>query len=307
MGVGVGEAGCFPPAHSLIGDHFPREQRALAIGILQSGAALGGSVGLYFIGLIGQEYGWRTALQVVGLAGAPVIVLVMLTLKEPPRPTVHGSSGESFASALGALFARRAFVALIVGFSLAALATAGISQWVPTFLLRSFDMSLAEIGGWFGASSAFGSILGLISGGALVSRLMRRDPRWELWISAASYVLCVPLYAVMLLSTQWWMAIGVNAVATYFSAMGAGAALSAVQSFAEPRRRATAVAMMLFLSSLLGAGGGPYIIGVLTDMLVPQFDKEALRYAMLIGEVMLVPGIIGFALAGLSSTRDRVA
>jgi len=307
MGVGVGEAGCFPAAHSIIGDRFPGGRRALAIAILQSGAALGGSFGLFLIGYIGQHYGWRVALQVVGLAGAPMILLVMLTLPEPARPTSPHIAGERFHKALGGLLRRPAFLYLVIGYSLAMMGTNGVSTWTPTFLLRTFGLSLSAVGAWYGLASASGSILGLLTGGVLVGRLMRKDPRWELWICVVAYCIVLPLYAAMTLSPTWWMAISLQAASTYFSAMGAGAGLSAIQSFAEPRRRATAVAVLLFCSGLLGAGAGPYIIGVVTDLLIPRFGKDGLRYAMLMSQVMLAPGIFFFALSGLRSTKDRVA
>jgi MFS family permease len=123
----------------------------------------------------------------------------------------------------------------------------------------------------------------------------------------AVYCICAPLLAAMILAPTWWIAITFQALGTFFSAMGAGAGLSAIQSFAEPRRRATAVALLLFVSGLLGAGVGPYIIGVVTDLLIPRFGKDGLRYAMLMCEVMLAPGIVFFALAGARSPKDRVA
>jgi MFS family permease len=307
MGVGVGEAGCLPPAHSIIGDLFPRERRALAIGILQSGAALGGSIGLYFIGAIGEHFGWRVALQAVGLAGFPVLLLVMLTLREPPRPMIRTVSAERFTDAMRAILTRPAFVYLVAGFSLCSLGTQGIAQWTPTFLVRTYGMSLSAIGGWYGLSSAIGGIFGLLIGGIAVNKLMRRDPRWELWTSAACHVVVIPLLAVMILSPNWWLSVGVHTLVNFFSAMAGGAGLSAVQSFAEPRRRATAVALLLLVTGLLGAGAGPYIVGLITDMLVPEFGRHALRYAMLIIGVMLVPGIVCFVLAGLRSSKDRAA
>jgi len=307
MGVGVGEAGCYPPAHSLIADYFPRERRAVAIGILQAGAAVGGSIGLFFIGLLGEELGWRAALQIVGLAGAPVVLLVLWTVKEPPRPAAQDAVGESSMSALRGLLGRRAFVYLVTAYSLVTLVSSGVSQWTPTFLIRSYDMSLSMIGGWYGAASAFGSIIGLVGGGALANRLMRRDPRWELWTPAVTYGISIPLNVAMILAPHWWGVIAFNAIGNVFSAMGAGAALSGVQSFAEPHRRATAVSLILFLSALLGSGGGAYLIGVLADVLTPSLGVEGLRYGMLISVAMFVPGILAFLMAGVHSSRDRVA
>jgi MFS family permease len=136
---------------------------------------------------------------------------------------------------------------------------------------------------------------------------MRRDPRWELWTPAVTYAISIPLNAGMILAPHWWGVIAFNAIGNVFSAMGAGAALSAVQTFAEPHRRATAVSLILFLSALLGSGGGAWLIGVLADVLTPQFGDEGLRFGMLISVVMFVPGILAFVLAGLRSPRDRVA
>jgi MFS family permease len=307
MGVGVGEAGCNPAVHSLIGDRFPPEWRTLAIGIFSCGAALGSGLGLFLIGLVGQEYGWRTALQVVGLAGAPVVLLLLFTLKEPSRPPVQKAGGDRFTSAISALLRRPAFVYLVAGYGVINLASAGIANWVPTFLLRSFGLNLAEIGGWYGATSAVGITLGLLTAGLLTSKLVPRDPRWELRICAGAYALSLPLNLFMALSPEWWMVLTFNAANNIFSAMGAITALSSAQSFAEPRQRATAVAMMFFLSSLLGFGGGAYVIGVLADALLPQFGRESLRYALIVASVIVVPGILCFVLAALRSAKDRVA
>ena len=41
IGVGVGEAGCSPPAHSLIADYFPSNRRATALGVYSLGIPLG--------------------------------------------------------------------------------------------------------------------------------------------------------------------------------------------------------------------------------------------------------------------------
>jgi hypothetical protein len=64
--------------------------------------------------------------------------------------------------------------------------------------------------------------------------------------------------------------------------------------------------MFLFLASFLGAGVGPYLIGLASDFLLPFFGVESLRYAMLIACGMLVWAITHYYLASLSAIRDRV-
>jgi hypothetical protein len=79
-----------------------------------------------------------------------------------------------------------------------------------------------------------------------------------------------------------------------------------VQSHAEPHRRATAVSLVLLLSSLLGMGVGPYLIGGISDLLTPAFGRESLRYALVICCSLLVWSTLHYALAGRRGAKDRV-
>ena len=69
VGVGVGEAGCSPPAHSLISDYFPPRRRASALSIYAFGIPLGTMLGAAAGGWLAKSYGWRVAFIVVGAAG----------------------------------------------------------------------------------------------------------------------------------------------------------------------------------------------------------------------------------------------
>ena len=71
MGVGVGEAGCAPAAHSMIGDLYPPERRAFAVSTFQAGSVLGMSFGLALVGVAAELWGWRVALVVIGSLGIP--------------------------------------------------------------------------------------------------------------------------------------------------------------------------------------------------------------------------------------------
>ena len=72
IGVGVGEAGCTPPAHSLIVDYVLKEKRASALAFYSMGTPLGGLVGMIMGGLVADAYGWRAALPGGRRAGHPV-------------------------------------------------------------------------------------------------------------------------------------------------------------------------------------------------------------------------------------------
>jgi predicted MFS family arabinose efflux permease len=306
MGVGVGEAGCVPPAHSLIADYFPRHRRALAICIFQAGAAIGMSAGLFFTGILGQNFGWRVSLQIVGLLGLPIALLTVMTLREPRRPPSTEGSKESLWQAAGALLRRPAFVHLAIALSVSAICTTGVSQWIPTFLMRSFGMSMASAGAWVGLTTGINGVLGLVGGGVIAMWLIPRDGRWELWLPAATFSLAVPLYALMFLSPSPWLVLILKALATLIISIGNGVGLAAVQSFTEPHRRATAVSLTLFFTSLLGMGAGPYVIGALSDLLMPALGKESLRYALLVTCPVLVWAVTHYLLSAREALNDRL-
>lgn len=308
MGVGVGEAGCVPAAHSLIGDYMPGPRRALGVSIFQAGGLAGLSGGLMITGVLADHFGWRGALSSVGLAGLPLALLIWLTLREPVRlGSVPAASSEPAGQALRALLARPALRHLVLALSIGGFGTYGLTQWIPAFFIRVHGLSLTQIGLWSGTASGVGGVLGVMLGGWLGARLLPRDPRWELWIPAIAYGGSAPLYAAVFLSPSPWIAIAIKLAATFLAASGGGVALSAIQSFAEPHRRATAVSLTLFLSSLLGLGLGPWLVGVASDLLAPSLGRESLRYALLISTAALLWAGLHFLLSARTARRDRLS
>jgi MFS family permease len=83
--VGVGEAAYGPASQSLVADYYPGRGRALAMGILMSGVALGGLLGIMLGGVLEERYGWRVAFMAVALPGFIAAVLAG-RLKDPTRP-----------------------------------------------------------------------------------------------------------------------------------------------------------------------------------------------------------------------------
>src|SRR5258706_13309350 len=83
LGVGFGEAGCNPCAHSLIADITPPERRASALAFYSLGVPIGTILGLVLGGVIADAYGWRAAFLVAGAPGLLLAALTVLTVKEP--------------------------------------------------------------------------------------------------------------------------------------------------------------------------------------------------------------------------------
>jgi len=85
VGVGVGEAGCSPPSHSIISDYYPANRRATALGIYSLGIPVGILFGFFVGGWMEQFFGWRWAFVVVGIPGLILALVVRFTVSEPPR------------------------------------------------------------------------------------------------------------------------------------------------------------------------------------------------------------------------------
>jgi MFS family permease len=85
VAVGVGEAGCTPPAHSLISDYFAPSRRSTALSIYSCGISFGYMLSAVVGGYAASHYGWRTACLLVGLPGIGVALLLRWLIKEPPR------------------------------------------------------------------------------------------------------------------------------------------------------------------------------------------------------------------------------
>ena len=302
MAVGVGEAGCAPAAHSLLGDLFPRERRAFAISIYQAGGTLGQSVGLAVAGAVAQFWGWRAALVIVGLLGIPLALLIFFTVREPPRSKGHAlAAAESMLVTVKALLVRPPLRHLVLGVAIAAFGSYGMTQWIPAFFIRIHGLSLTEVGLYFGTTGAIGGVLGTVFGGYALTHLGRLDVRWELWWPMIVFAL-FPLFMIpSFLVDDWKVALGFQLVAFFIGASGGGVALSAMQTYVEPHRRAVAIAIMLLMSALLGLGLGPVAVGVASDLLAPTFGVESLRYALVVVGCVPFWSAVHFWIAARSS------
>ncbi|MGE0666863.1 MAG: spinster family MFS transporter [Sphingomonadales bacterium] len=299
MGVGMGEAGCVPAAQSIIADYVPKERRALALAIFGLGVPIGTLAGFAIGGLINDAHGWRAALFAVGLPGLLVAALVHRTLREPPRglsdKVEHvGKEGlPSFLQTLRFLLGRRTLVHVTIGTSLIVFGGYGSQTWIPAFFERSHGLTSGQIGLWLGPSLVVGGVGGTLLGGWLADRLAVRDARWYVWIPAIAMIPAIPISALVLLLPATIYTVFGLPVHTYVISIALmalpGAAYSCylgpvnavIQQTVGIRMRATAVAIFLTVTNLVGMGLGPYAMGDVSDFMAARFGQESLRYTML--------------------------
>ncbi len=285
MTVAVGEAAGTAPSYALLADLYEKERRASAIGLFTIGTSIGAALGLTLGGWIGQVYGWRMAFLLIGLPGIFLSAVIVLTLREPPRGFADGraepSSQAGFAEVLRHLFSSRSFPGIAFGIGIASIAGFGLGHWMPSFLVRSFDLTIAEAGWRVAAASLTGGVLGGIVGGRVCDRLALRDRRWWCWAPAIAFLLNIPMTTILFSTRNLELALVVLAVVNFLYHFWGGSGHSLVQSIVGVRMRATAAALFLMCISLIGQGIGPFAVGLLSDWFGAQRGTDSLRPALL--------------------------
>jgi predicted MFS family arabinose efflux permease len=301
IGVAIGEAGCTPPANSLIGDYFIARKRATALGVYSMGVTLGSVLANVFGGPIAQMEGsdvgawldstvlsglfsglewatiegWRVAFVVVGLPGVLVALLVWLTIKEPPRgysdpPDRGGDAAPGWSDTFAELKRKPSFWWMAIAASLVAFVGYGLISFQAPFLQREHGLSVRDAALQFGAPLSLMAAAGTFLGGYFTERLTARLPTAMAWVPAVGITLAVPAYIAAFFSSDlFWVFVfwGIGAV-FHYSYLGAQYNIG--QGVVSNRSRATAIAVLLILVSLIGNGIGPYFVGFMSDFFMQQ-------------------------------------
>ncbi|HLF31890.1 MAG TPA: MFS transporter [Xanthomonadales bacterium] len=308
LGVGVGEAGGVAPAYSLIADYFPPHQRARALSIYSFGIPIGSALGIVLGGVIASLVNWRVAFFAVGIAGILLAPLFRLTVKEPPRgrfDSAHDAAiPVSFSSLLRTLRGKRSFWFISLGAACSSMMSYGLFFWLPSFLVRSYGLSLLHASFFYGTILLFGGLAGIWAGGWLGDRFGQQHRARFVTIPAFAFLATVPFYLLGILSPTPVLAFFVLLVPTALGLVWLGPVISAVQHLVQPQMRATASAVFLFINNLVGIGLGTWAIGALSDALASRYGEESLRYSILAGTVFYVGAAVLFLLASRWLDRD---
>ncbi|MBO9708389.1 MAG: MFS transporter [Caulobacter sp.] len=293
FGVGVGEAGCSPPSHSLISDYYEPKKRASALSIYSFGIPLGTMFGAVAGGWLAQEFSWRVAFVIVGLPGILLALLVKLIVKEPPRghsearehPLEAGDvvvepakppfslSGEfkELWAVLKVLFGKWPVLHMMLGVTIASFGSYGSGAFVPPYFVRTFGLGLAQVGLIVGLIGGFSAGVGTLVGGFLTDWTGKRSAKWYALVPAIGLAICTPIYIIAYLQPNWQTTALILLVPGIFHYTYLAPTFGVVQNSVEPRRRATATALLFFFLNLIALGGGPVFTGWLIDHLA-QFN-----------------------------------
>ncbi len=309
VGVGIGEAGCSPPAHSMIADLYPPEKRATAMGVYTIGISAGIMLAYLAGGWVAQNIGWREAFFVVGLPGLVLALVVRFTVVEPKRGHAEGRAATGqrppWMETMRFLWTRASFVHMTVAAGLSSFVGYSVINFLPSFLVRSHGMEVATLGLWLGPILGIAGGFGFFIGGYIADHLGKDSHRRALqFIGLTVFLTAVP-YAITFLSGSWLVAILWFVIPACTSNVYLAPVLAQAQGLVSLRMRAVTSALALLIINVIGLLLGPQFTGILSTLLEPQFGEEAIRYSLLLVTSVFLPwAAIHYVLAGRTIDAD---
>jgi MFS family permease len=326
IGVGVGEAGCTPPAHSLIADYVPKEKRASALAFYSMGTPIGALLGLVLGGLIADAYGWRAAFFVAGAPGLVFAALALFTLNEPRRQ-IAARAAQLTAVSVGLLETLRTLAGKPTFWFIAAAASIkafigyGHAPFTASFFLRNHKEEVASLASSIGMTLGYdlksvgflGLALGLmggtagavgsILGGWIADKFGARDLRAYMVAPAIASLVTIPIYITAISIDSAAIALCILTINGLLGTLWYGPVYATGQGVVPPNMRATASAILLFIINLVGLGFGPLLVGMLSDYFTASMGKgEGVRWALMISTCF---GLLAFACFWIASRTIR--
>jgi MFS family permease len=192
--VGLGMGGEWSCGSVLVAETWPPQHRAKAMGIMQSGWAIGAMLATGVSLLVLESYGWRV-LFLVGAAPAAVAFIIRRTVEEPEvwRERQHAPS--RWSEIFSEEYRRRTLLASIIA-ACVLIAYWGVTSWLPAFLASPVaeggaGLTLTKSLSWLFVLQ-IGAFFGYISFGWIADRIGRR-PAFTLFMIGATIM--VPLFA----------------------------------------------------------------------------------------------------------------
>ena len=282
IGVAIGEAGSVPATHSMISDYFAPQQRATALSLLGLSLPLGTLLGFELGGWLAGNVGWREAFLYIGVAGALLAPLLMLTVREPERGRHDHAATElpSLGQAFGLLWRLRSFRLLALAGGLTAYVQHTMLAWNAPFYSRVFGLPLSDVAGYLALMNGAGGAVGLYCGGYLADRIGKRQPHGYLMVPALGVLAVAPIGALQYLSPDTTVSLVCGFFTSAFIVFYFAPIVSAAHMLVLPRMRALTSAMLVLIVNLIGVGLGPLVTGRISDMLAVEHGQASLRYAI---------------------------
>lgn len=291
--VGIGEAGASPPSYSLISDLYPRNRRAGAMSVYLAGGPAGILLGYTFGGALTAEFGWRVALQAMGILGFVFALIFYVAFREPARLNENGRRADprmaenpGLLTGILVLVRNKAFIHVAMGCAYYNALLLAFVSWLPSFFVRSHGLGVAETGVKLAFTLGPTQLVGMIAGGYLADYLARFSGRWYFLMPGLSILVAVPLFVGAFLAKDPNIAFGLLLVPLFVGIMQTSPAFAVTQNIVPAGMRAVGAAVLILIINVVSGGLGPISVGLISDYLMQTTGSDSLRQALIITTVV---------------------
>lgn len=287
--MGVSEALYIPAGLSLIADYFTGSARSLAIGIHMTGLYLGQAIG-GFGARLAEAFSWQQTFHWFGIIGIAYAIVLVLALKEkrsdPAADAAEKTSvkKEPIRKSFALIFSNIAFWAILFFFASSSLPGWATKNWLPTLFADSLGIPMAQAGPISTITIAASSFIGVLLGGSLSDRWVKKNLKGRIYTSAIGLALMIP--ALVLIGLGHGMAAAVGAGVCFGVGYGMFDTnnMPILCQFVSAKNRAAAYGLMNMVGVFAGA--------IITKVLGKWADQGNLGLGF-----ALMAGVITVALA----------
>lgn len=257
--MGISEALYIPSALSLIADYFSGKGRSLAIGLhmtgLYCGQALGG-----FGSMVASTWSWQATFHWFGIIGVAYAALLILLLHEKPRevkvavnPTAPKMKSEGVVQSLVAVFSTMAFWIILFFFATSSIPGWATKNWLPTLFNENLGIGMDWAGPMATLTISVSSFIGVMVGGPLSDRWVRRNVRGRIFTSAIGLSMMIPALVLIGLADNAFLSILAGLCFGVGYGMFDANNMPILCQFVSSRRRAMAYGFMNSVGVMMGA------------------------------------------------------
>jgi len=265
---GAGASGVVTGSIAMITAAYPKIRHGRAMGIFNAGIPLGIALGAIVGGVMAAKFGWRSPFLLLGCIGL-VLSLAAFFLKD------YRTVKEGVTVSLRGLC--RSIVALLriptlrwyyLGYAMMLVTSLAQINWMPTYLIRQFNMG-TDTAGYLTCAISLVAIIGAPLGGVLSDFWYKRNRKGRLWLPAVSSAIASLILAASFLAFSRSFAIGLALMFMFgIVSMVAIPALSVISQDVVPvayKGLSHGVAALCMYA--LGGAWAPVLVGGISDSL----------------------------------------
>ena len=259
--MGVSEALYIPSGLSLIADYHTGKSRSLAVGIHMTGLYLGQALGGFGANLA-SALTWQQTFHWFGIIGIAYAVILIFCLKEA-RPAVISTEAEgrlekspetaSIWKSFALIFSNIAFWAILFFFASSSMPGWATKNWLPTLFQGSLDIPTEKAGPMATVTIAFASFIGILIGGPLSDRWVKKNLKGRIYTSAIGLAMMVPALVLVGLGQGLVAAVAAGLIFGIGYGMFDTNNMPILCQFVPSRLRATAYGFMNTVGVAMGA------------------------------------------------------